>query len=122
MENLISGSLRIELVVPEPQGPIQLVWRGKSNDRTPSKTLGPYFATVLSSAAERGAALEMHFEHVDHFNSSTITSIIQLIQDARNARVKLVLVYDKALRWQRLSFDALRVFEREEYNLELRSI
>jgi hypothetical protein len=122
MENLISGSLRIELLMPEPPAPIQMVWRGKSNDRTSSKTLGPYFATVLSSAAARGAPLELHFEHVDHFNSSTITSVIQLIQDARSAGVKLVLVYDKALRWQKLSFDALRVFERDDGKLELRSI
>jgi hypothetical protein len=122
MENLIAGSLTIELVMPEPRGPIQMVWRGKSNDRAPSKTLTPYFATVLSAAAERGAPLELHFEQIDHFNSSTITSIIQLIQDARSSGVRLVLVYDKALKWQKLSFDALRVFERDGYNLELRSI
>jgi hypothetical protein len=45
-----------------------------------------------------------------------------LIQDARTAGVKLVLVYNKSLKWQKLSFDALRVFVRDDSTLELRSI
>jgi hypothetical protein len=120
MENLLSGDLRIELT--DAASAILLTWRGKSNDRAPSKVLGPYFAGVLASAVERRVSLELHFEQIDHFNSSTITSVIQLIQDARAAAVKLVLVYDKALKWQKLSFDALRVFVRDDGQLELRSV
>jgi hypothetical protein len=122
MENLLAGDLRIELVTSESSAPIQLMWHGKSNDRTPNRILGPYFAAALASAAERHVPLEMHFERIDHFNSSTITAVIQLIQDARSAGVKLVLVYDKSLKWQKLSFDALRVFVRDDGKLELRSI
>ena len=33
-------------------------------------------------------------------------------QAAIDAGVKLVMVYDQSLKWQRLSFDALRVFEK----------
>jgi hypothetical protein len=54
--------------------------------------------------------LELHFEELDYFNSSTITSLIQLIQEARAKGIPLTYVYDPALRWQKLSFDALRVF------------
>ncbi|HZS40072.1 MAG TPA: hypothetical protein VFF06_24750 [Polyangia bacterium] len=122
MENLISGDLKIELTAADPAAPIQMMWRGKSNDRTPSKILGPYFATILASAIERRVPVELHFERIDHFNSSTITAVIQLIQDARTANIKLVLVYDKALKWQKLSFDALRVFVRDDQQLELRSV
>jgi hypothetical protein len=68
----------------------------------------------------RKLPIELHFEKLEHFNSSTITSIIQLIQDSRARGVKLVLVYDEALKWQKLSFDALRVFARDDL-LELRS-
>src|SRR5581483_10716118 len=100
MENLISGDLKIELTAADPPAPITMVWRGKSNDRTPSKILGPYFAAILASAIERRVPVELHFERIDHFNSSTITAVIQLIQDARTANIKLVLVYDKALKWQ----------------------
>lgn len=122
MTDLISGDLKIEVTAAEPPSPIQLTWRGKSNDRAPAKILAPYFTSVLASAVERRVPVELHFERIDHFNSSTIAAIIQLIQDARAAQVKVVLVYDKSLKWQKLSFDALRVFVRDDGQLELRSI
>ncbi|HET9625657.1 MAG TPA: hypothetical protein VFP84_30035 [Kofleriaceae bacterium] len=98
---------------------LQLLWKGKSNSRHPLEMLTPYFRDVLAAAAARGLPLELHFEKLEHFNSSTITSIIKLIQDARLRAVKLVLVYDSALKWQKLSFDALRVFAKDDL-LELR--
>jgi hypothetical protein len=64
----------------------------------------------------------MHFERIEHFNSSTITALIRLIQTARKAGVKLVMVYDQNLKWQRLSFDALRVFDKNNELFQLRSV
>jgi hypothetical protein len=126
MENLAAGDLTIEAAdaaepasEPGRAAPLILSWKGKSDDRHPARILGPYFAIALERAAERKAALEMHFEKLEHFNSSTIASVIRLIQDARARGVPLVLVYDEALKWQKLSFDALRVFARDDL-LELR--
>ena len=36
------------------------------------------------------------------------------------AQVRLVIVYDENLKWQRLSFDALRVFDKSDQLFELR--
>jgi hypothetical protein len=121
MENLIVGDLRIEAFETGPAAPVQLLWKGKSNDRHPSKVLAPYFGTVLATAGTRRVPVELHFEKLDHFNSSTITSIIQLIQDSRARGIKLIIVYDQALKWQKLSFDALRVFAKDDL-LELRTM
>lgn len=112
MQGLVVGDLRIEAL--DEASAIQLMWKGKSNSRHPGEALTPYFRDALASAGTRQLPLELHFEHLEHFNSSTITSIIQLIQDSRARAVKLVLVYDQALRWQKLSFDALRVFAKDE--------
>ena len=120
MENLIVGDLRIEACESGPAAPVQLLWKGKSNDRHPSKVLAPYFGTVLAAAGTRRVPVELHFEKLDHFNSSTITSIIQLIQDSRARGIKLIIVYDQALKWQKLSFDALRVFAKDNSLLQLR--
>ena len=38
----------------------------------------------------------MHFEKIEHFNSSTITALIKLIQICRKSNVKLVMVYDQS--------------------------
>ena len=120
MQSLIVGDLRIEALEDGVYPALQLLWKGKSNSRHPSEMLGPYFRDVLAAASNRKVPLELHFEMLEHFNSSTITSIIKLIQDCRARAVKLVLVYDPALKWQKLSFDALRVFAKEGI-LELRA-
>ena len=120
MQGLVVGDLRIEALENEASTAVQLLWKGKSNNRHPGEALAPYFREVLTIASMRKLPIELHFEKLEHFNSSTITSIIQLIQDSRARAIKLVLVYDEALKWQKLSFDALRVFARDEL-LELRS-
>ena len=42
-------------------------------------------------------------------SSSTITAIIQIIQQARTRNVPLVLQYDPSKRWQTLGFEPLKV-------------
>ena len=121
MQSLIVGDLRIEAMEDGIYPAVQLLWKGKSNCRPPSETLAPYFRDVLAMANDHKVPLELHFEKLEHFNSSTITSIIKLIQDARSRPVKLVLVYDPSLKWQKLSFDALRVFAKAGL-LELRPV
>jgi hypothetical protein len=112
MDNLSAGDLTIEAREDADQ-PLVLVWRGKSDDRYPGRVLGPYFAQVLDRAAARGGGIEMRFDKLGHFNSSTIATVIRFIQDARQRGVPLVLVYDQQLKWQKLSFDALRVFAKD---------
>lgn len=119
MESLTAGDLTIE-VAAEDTG-IRCVWKGKSNERQPGRVLAPYFETLLGAASDGDTCLEMHFEELEHFNSSTITTLIRLIQSARSKGVKLIMVYDQSLKWQRLSFDALRVFDKNDQMFELRS-
>ena len=118
MDNLASGDLTIE--INESGSPIKLTWKGKSNERQPNKTILPFMAAVFGLASEKGVAVEMHFENLEHFNSATITTLIQIIQEARAKSVKLALVYDQGLKWQKLSFDALRVFAKDQ-SLEIRT-
>ncbi len=119
MENLTSGDLTIE-VAELPEGIVSCTWRGKSNERNPPEILKPWFEKLMAAVAERKGSVEMHFEKIDHFNSSTITALIKLIQTCRKSSVKLVMVYDQSLKWQRLSFDALRVFEKNDDLFQLR--
>lgn len=121
MESLKAGDLAIEVHAAAAPEPLRLVWQGKSNERNPGQVLGPFFAQAIEEASARGVAIEMRFEGLDHFNSSTITSLIQLIQDCRRTTTHLVVVYDASVKWQRLSFEALRVFSKGDGLLELRA-
>lgn len=119
MENFSSGSLVIN--VTNASGVLRLDWRGKSNDRQPGRVLAPFFQTVVAEAASKHATLEMHFEALEYFNSSTITSIIQVIQDMRQKRLAMVIVFAENIKWQKLGFDALRIFDKGDRLLSFKA-
>jgi len=120
MDGLNTGELQIE--IHERPESIECRWTGRSSERNPAQVLVPFFSGVLTRAGEAGAPVEMRFEALEHFNSSTVTALIKLIQEARSREVKLVIVYDQKLKWQKLSFDALQVFVRDDGLLELRTV
>lgn len=116
--NLINGDLTIEVTVIG--GVFSCVWHGKSSERDPAEILRPWFSQLLDTVLVNTGSIEMHFEQIERFNSSTITALIKLIQMCRKHDVHLVMVYDQTLKWQRLSFDALRVFEKGDDLFHLR--
>lgn len=121
MESFRAGDLAID--THDQPGKVVVVWTGKSIDRTPHRVLEPLLLPLLAkTAASGGSALEMHFERLVHFNSSTISFLIHFIGEARAKGVRLALVYDAKAPTQRLSFDALRVFAKDNPLLELRTI
>lgn len=116
--NLINGDMTIEVTVIG--GVFSCVWRGKSSERDPAEILRPWFAQLLDTVTVITGSIEMHFEQIERLNSSTITALIKFIQMCRKHDVPLVMVYDQTLKWQRLSFDALRVFEKGDDLFHLR--
>jgi hypothetical protein len=120
MQALHSGDLTIEVAKADAPSRFELVWRGKSNDRYPGKVLGPFFQETLAAASRDACILELKFDALEHFNSSTVGALIELIQRAREAQVRVVIAYDASIGWQRLSFDALKVFDRGDGLFQLR--
>lgn len=116
-----AGELTIEPKRNAEAAHIGLFWKGKSNDRHPARTVVPYLTDVLSVAKREKASVVLHFETIEHMNSSTITAIIQIIQQARNESVPLVIAYDEGKNWQKLSFEALSVFVKGDGLLQLQN-
>jgi hypothetical protein len=111
MHRSVFGDLVIE-VEEDAHGVIRLDWRGKSNHRQPDTVLAPFFADMTSKAVSGQKALEMHFEQLEFFNSSTITAIIQYVKELRDRKVKLTVSFDARHRWQKIFFDALCIFDK----------
>jgi len=107
MNDLNSEELIIRVDQSAPAR-LRLDWLGRSNSRNPVLVLAPFFKQVLAEASAQRSAVEMHFEAIDHFNSSTIVALIHIIKAAKDAKVALRLHYDAALKWQRLVFDPLK--------------
>ncbi len=115
------GDLTIE-VDEEVSGLIRLDWRGKSNHRQPDLVLAPFFAEMTSRAVSGQKGLEMHFEQLEFFNSSTITLIIQYVKELRDRKVKLTVSFDSRHRWQKIFFDALFIFDKGDGLFTIRSL
>jgi hypothetical protein len=113
LTSLVFGDLTIEPRQPSI-GAVDLFWRGKSNDRHPARTVVPYVAEVLAFARAQEATVSLHFETIEHMNSSTITAIIQIIQEAKARGTRLVIVFDPSKTWQKLGFEALAVFAKDD--------
>jgi hypothetical protein len=109
----VVGELRIAVSVPTPRS-LRVDWMGRSDHREPGRALAPFFDELLDRAQQTGGAIEMHFERLAHFNSSTITALIQLIRSARTRQVQLAMFFDADAKWQQLSFDALGIFEQTD--------
>ncbi len=120
--DLTIGDLRIEAseVSGAAGATLRLSWLGKSNARAADRLIGPYLESALARAGEQQLALELRFERLAHFNSSTIASVIKLIEAARAQRTRLTIVSDPSREWQRLTFDALRVFVQPDGLFEVR--
>lgn len=112
MDSCVYGDLRIGVSVDDAHGVIRLDWTGKSNHQRPDLVLSSLFANVTSRAVTERKALDMHFERLEFFNSSTITAIIGHIKDLRDRKVKLTVTFDPDHRWQRIFFDALRMLDK----------
>jgi hypothetical protein len=111
VQRCVFGDLFIDVDEDAP-GMIRLDWRGKSNHRQPDTILSPFFAEMTSKAVSGKKGLEMHFEQLEFFNSSTITAIIQYVKELRDRGVKLIVSFDSRHRWQKIFFDALCIFDK----------
>lgn len=114
VETLAFGDLRIDPSQKEGSSVLDLVWSGKGTERSPGTTITPWLTSCLAHAKDRSSSVRMDVSTVDHMNSATITTIVQIIRESRARDVKLTLVYDGKKSWQELSFGALSMFVKDD--------
>jgi hypothetical protein len=114
------GDLRVD--VSETTTHVRLDWRGKSNARQPEIQLNPFLHDVSAKAQAGKLGIDMHFEELEFFNSSTITVIIQHVKELREKGVRLLVTYDRGQKWQKIFFDALSMFEKADGLLKIQAV
>jgi hypothetical protein len=87
---------------------IEVLLGGKSSSRDAGRDLQSVFEQLLATARAERRTLHLHFEKLEYFNSSTIAALVQFIRTAQASDVSVVVRYDGSLKWQAMSFDALR--------------
>jgi hypothetical protein len=107
MEDLRTEDLVIHVDGREPEY-LRLDWLGSSNSGELGDVVIPFFKRVLADASQDGRVVDMHFEALEYFNSSTIAALVQFIRAVQEGGVSMEVVYDSRQKWQAMSFDALR--------------
>lgn len=100
------GKLKIEVTFDTNVTVIK--WLGESKEREPIKFINPVFDKIYAKDSVNPLILD--FTNLEYMNSSTVTPIVKQIERAKKQGRKLEIRYKKGLRWQELSFSALRVF------------
>lgn len=118
MHGTVLGDLTIDVVEPRADL-IELYWSGASNHRDPATALRPFFNLLLAEATTRSARVELHFEKLTFFNSSTVAALIRFVQDAAKRSIKLGLFYDGSLRWQAHNFKTISLLHGTEHGVEV---
>jgi hypothetical protein len=112
MQGLVLGELKID--VSDAPGLLVQKWTGASNNRDPSTGLRPFLEVSIAEATTKRLALELHFEELTYFNSSTVATLLRFLEKARKMGVKVILHYDGSQRWQAHNFEAIALLHRDE--------
>lgn len=99
---------RLKLEVKYGESEITINWLGESKDREPTKFLTPIFDAIYTRNTSK--PLIMNFTKFEYMNSSTVTPIVKQLERAKKENRKVTIQYKKGLKWQELSFAALKVF------------
>lgn len=109
----------LTLVVLEDDDTINVQWIGKSSDRDPGKFITPIFSAILGRAGNGSKLIVVDFRALTYLNSSTITPIIRLLDEAKRGSHRITIHYQKALKWQDLSFSALHIFKTKDGRIQI---
>ena len=93
---------------------IKILWQGKSTERNPGNFLNPILFDALTESTEHGKKIVMDFSELEFMNSSTVTPVAKMLENAKQGKNTISVHYNKTKKWQELSFSALKIFETED--------
>lgn len=117
IETYTSNLLTLE--VEENGSTIAIRFKGKSTEREPGTFILPILLDALHNSIKYDKKIVMNFESLEYMNSSTITPLIKILENAKDNTSSISLIYRKSKKWQELSFSALKIFETKDQRIEI---
>lgn len=108
-EHFEDGSLKLTL--DDGGDALTLTWQGRSVAREPGHFLLPILTKLVERSEREAKRLVLDFRKLEYLNSSTITPVIRVLEQAKRGTALVTVTYDAALKWQALSFSALYLFQ-----------
>ncbi len=122
MSTKIHRSDGLTLEVRPGERATEIVWIGKSTAREPGTFITPILNEVLKESEGERRAIVMDFRQLEYMNSSTITPIIRMLNEAKRGTATISVLYQAKARWQELSFSALTIFQTDDKRIEIRGL
>jgi hypothetical protein len=122
MNTKVYSNQELKLEVRYEADAVRVAWTGRSTARDPVSFIGPVLSGVLSRCVEAGEQLVLDFQGLEYMNSSTITPVIRILHEAKKGSARVLVLYQRAAKWQELSFSALTMFETPDKRIEIRGI
>jgi hypothetical protein len=117
-EKFSSNHLTLEKIVDEPSITIRFI--GRSNERNPSKFIYPILSDAFDQSTTDRKDIILDFMDLEYMNSSTITPILKILDKVkREGTYQLTIMYNQSLKWQDLSFSALKIFETKDKKITI---
>ncbi len=99
------GDLEVEIF---EEGPVvRMSWRGRSLARRPAEFLGPLLGGALETALLCHKPLQIEFQALQYMNSSTLTPVLRLLEEAKARGAAVTVQYARGVKWQATNFTAL---------------
>ena len=112
----------LTLALSEDAEAVRVKWEGMSMARDPAAFLLPILTKALDRSEAAQKPLEIDFRQLEYLNSSTITPMIRILEQARRGQSRVRVLYDKGLKWQALSFTALELFKTPDARIDVRGV
>ena len=120
IESFASNLLKID--VEENEESINIKWTGKSIHRKPGQFIAPILVDVLKKSTDLKKRIVLDFRKLDYMNSSTITPVIKILERAKRGKVQVTVLYERSLKWQDLTFSALKIFQTKDQRVEIKGL
>jgi hypothetical protein len=105
----------LTLKIQEKEKEIIVFWEGRSTERDPSVFIMP----VINEMLDTHKKIVFNFKNLSFMNSSTVTPILKIMDQFQSTNDEILIVYDKNVKWQELSFSALEIFKTEDGRIEI---
>lgn len=119
-QTFVDGPLTLQLT--EQNDSVTLAWRGMSMAREPGQFLMPILSKALDLGLQTEKPLVIDFQNLEYLNSSTISPVIRILEHARRGHGRVRVLYNKALKWQALSFTALEIFKTPDARIDVQGV
>ena len=112
--SVIQGTLRIDVTCTSL---IRAHFRGRSALEQADTVFVPFFDRLIDEARPKVLHVHLHFEELEFFNSSTISSLLRCILAMRDKGVRTMIRYDGRQKWQQAFFEGLAMLRGGDFEV-----